>query len=98
MSVKFKPLQDRVLVKPQDKEEKTAGGLYIPDTAKDKPMRGTIVATGPGYRSDNGTLNPMDVVEGDLVLFGKYAGTEVEIENQKYLIMSQNDLLGVVVQ
>ena len=92
----FRPLHDRVLVRRIDADEKTAGGIIIPDTAKEKPQEGEIVAAGPGGRNEQGQLVPMDVKPGDRVLFGKWSGTEVKIEGQDYLIMKESDLLGVV--
>lgn len=92
----FRPLHDRVLVRRIDAEEKTAGGIIIPDTAKEKPQEGEIVATGPGGRNEQGQLIPIDVKPGDRVLFGKWSGTEVKIDGQDYLIMKESDLLGVV--
>jgi chaperonin GroES len=94
----FRPLHDRVLVRRIDAEEKTAGGIIIPDTAKEKPQEGEIVAAGPGARNGQGQLIPIDVKPGDRVLFGKWSGTEVEIDGQDYLIMKESDLLGVVEQ
>jgi chaperonin GroES len=92
----FRPLHDRVLVRRIDAEEKTAGGIIIPDTAKEKPQEGEIVATGPGGRNEQGQLIPIDVKPGDRVLFGKWSGTEVKIDGQDYLIMKESDLLGVI--
>jgi chaperonin GroES len=92
----FRPLHDRVLVRRIDAEEKTAGGIIIPDTAKEKPQEGEIVAAGPGGRNEQGQLIPIDVKFGDRVLFGKWSGTEVKIDGQDYLIMKESDLLGVV--
>jgi chaperonin GroES len=92
----FRPLHDRVLVRRIDAEEKTAGGIIIPDTAKEKPQEGEIVAAGPGARNEQGQLVPVDVKPGDRVLFGKWSGTEVKIDGQDYLIMKESDLLGVV--
>jgi chaperonin GroES len=95
MAASIKPLADRVVVKPQDAEEKTAGGLYIPDTAKEKPQRGTVLAVGPG-KVENGTHIEMTVKEGDTVLYGKYAGTEITLGSDDVLIMRESDILGVV--
>lgn len=92
----FRPLHDRVLVRRLDAEEKTAGGIIIPDTAKEKPQQGEIVVTGPGARNEQGQLVQLDVKPGDLVLFGKWSGTEVKIDGEEFLIMKESDLLGVV--
>ncbi len=92
----FRPLHDRVLVRRIDAEEKTAGGIIIPDTAKEKPQEGEIIAAGPGGRNEQGQLIPIDVKPGDRVLFGKWSGTEVKIDGQDYLIMKESDLLGVL--
>lgn len=92
----FRPLHDRVLVRRLDAEEKTAGGIIIPDTAKEKPQQGEIVATGPGARNEQGQLVQLDVKPGDLVLFGKWSGTEVKIDGEEFLIMKESDLLGVI--
>jgi len=92
----FRPLHDRVLVRRIDAEEKTAGGIIIPDTAKEKSQEGEIVASGPGARNEQGQFFPIDVKPGDLVLFGKWSGTEVKIDGQDYLIMKESDLLGVI--
>jgi chaperonin GroES len=92
-----RPLHDRVLVKrAEEAEQKSSAGIIIPDTAKEKPQKGTVVAVGEGKKDDNGKRIPLDVKEGDEVLFGKYAGTEVKIEGEEYLIMHENDLLGVL--
>lgn len=91
----IKPLGDRVVVKPQPAEEKTASGLFIPDTAKEKPQKGTIVAVGPG-RVENGNKIDMTVKEGDTVLYGKYSGTEIELDSNDLLIMRETDILGIV--
>ena len=91
----IKPLGDRVVVRPEPAEEKTSSGLYIPDTAKEKPQRGTIVAVGPG-RVENGTKIDMTVKEGDTVLYGKYAGTEITLSDEDVLIMRESDILGIV--
>lgn len=91
----IKPLGDRVVVRPQEAEEKTESGLYIPDTAKEKPQRGTIVSVGPG-RVEDGKKIDMSVGEGDTVLYGKYAGTEITLNNEDLLIMRENDILGII--
>jgi len=92
----FRPLHDRVLVRRIDAEEKTAGGIIIPDTAKEKPSQGEIVAVGPGGRDENGKLIPIDLKTGDTVLFGKWSGTEVKIDGQDLLIMKESDIMGVI--
>ena len=92
----FRPLHDRVVVKRIDAEEKTAGGIIIPDTAKEKPMQGEVVAVGPGARNEKGELVALDVKAGDRVLFGKWSGTEVKIDGQDLLIMKESDILGVI--
>ncbi|MBC7834050.1 MAG: co-chaperone GroES [Phycisphaerales bacterium] len=94
MSVK--PLEDRVLVKPIENESKTASGIYLPESAKEKPVRGTVVATGPGKRLENGKRAEMSVRQGHTVVYGKYAGTEVEIKGIKHLILRESELLGVL--
>ncbi|SPP96937.1 co-chaperone GroES [Bradyrhizobium vignae] len=94
----FRPLHDRVLVRRVDAEEKTAGGIIIPDTAKEKPQQGEIIAAGPGARNEQGQLVPLDVKVGDRVLFGKWSGTEVKIDGEEFSIMKESDLLGVVEQ
>ena len=94
--MKFRPLHDRVLVRRLEGEEKTAGGIIIPDTAKEKPMEGEVVAVGPGARSDDGKLHPLDVKVGDRILFGKWSGTEVKIEGTEYLILKESDVMGVI--
>ncbi|MCK1651481.1 co-chaperone GroES [Bradyrhizobium sp. 149] len=94
----FRPLHDRVLVRRIDAETKTAGGIIIPDTAKEKPQQGEIIAVGPGARNEQGQLVPLDVKAGDRVLFGKWSGTEVKIDGEELLIMKESDLLGVVEQ
>ena len=96
--MKFRPLHDRVVVKRIDAEEKTAGGIIIPDTAKEKPQQGEVVAVGPGGRDETGKLIPIDVQTGDRVLFGKWSGTEVKIDGIEYLIMKESDLMGVLVE
>jgi len=92
----LRPLNDRIVVEPLEQEEQTSSGLYLPETAKEKPQQGKVVAAGPGARDDAGKLIAMDVAEGDVVLFAKYAGTEVKMDGKKYLIMKENDVLGVV--
>jgi chaperonin GroES len=94
--MKFRPLHDRVLVRRVDAEEKTAGGIIIPDTAKEKPIQGEIIAVGPGSRTEKGEILPLDVCVGDRVLFGKWSGTEVKIDGEDLLIMKESDLMGVV--
>jgi chaperonin GroES len=95
--VKIKPLDDRVLVTIDENEQTTASGLVIPDTAKEKPQQGTVIAVGPGKRSDTtGDVIPLDVNEGDIVLFSKYGGTEVKVGGQEYLILSARDILAVI--
>ena len=96
MGMNFRPLHDRVVVKRIDEEEKTAGGIIIPDTAKEKPMQGEIVAAGPGKRNDNGDVSPLDVKAGDLVIFGKWSGTEVKVDGKELLIMKESDILGII--
>ena len=93
--MKFRPLHDRVLIKVLDSEEKTSGGIIIPDTAKEKPQEGEVVAIGPGAINDVGKLTPMDVKVGDIVLFGKWSGTEVKIDGKEYSIMKESDIMGV---
>ena len=92
----FRPLHDRVLVRRIDADEKTAGGIIIPDTAKEKPQRGEVIAVGAGARTEDGKLVPLDVKVGDEVLFGKWSGTEVKIDGEDLLIMKESDILGVV--
>jgi len=92
----FRPLHDRVLVRRIGAEEKTAGGIIIPDTAKEKPMEGEVVAVGPGSRDENGKLQPLDVKAGDRVLFGKWSGTEVKLDGDELLIMKESDIMGVL--
>ena len=94
--MKFRPLHDRVVVKRLEGEEKTKGGIIIPDNAKEKPQEGKVVAVGPGGRDENGKLTPIDVKAGDKVLFGKWSGTEVKIDGQDLLIMKESDLMGVI--
>jgi len=92
----IRPLQDRVLVQPLDSETKTAGGIIIPDTAQEKPQEGKIVATGPGKKTEDGTVVPLEVKKGDRVLYGKWSGTEVQIDGQDMMIMNETDIMGVI--
>ena len=94
--MKFRPLHDRVVVRRVESEEKTAGGIIIPDTAKEKPSQGEIVAVGPGGRDESGKLIPIDLKVGDTVLFGKWSGTEVKIDGKELLIMKESDIMGVL--
>src|ERR1700749_5047022 len=94
--MKFRPLHDRVVVKRIEAEEKTAGGIIIPDTAKEKPQQGEVVSVGPGGRDESGTLIPIDVKPGERVLFGKWSGTEVKLDGVEYLIMKESDIMGVI--
>jgi chaperonin GroES len=94
--VNFRPLQDRVLVRRIEQEEKTTGGIIIPDTAKEKPMEGEVIAAGPGARGDDGQLNPLDVKVGDRVLFGKWSGTEIKIDGEDLVVMKESDIMGIV--
>ncbi len=94
--MKFRPLHDRVLVRRIEQEQKTAGGVIIPDTAQEKPMEGEIVAAGSGSRRDDGAIVPLDVKSGDRILFGKWSGTEVTVDGEELLIMKESDLLGVI--
>jgi chaperonin GroES len=94
--MKFRPLHDRVLVKPLDSDERTKGGIIIPDTAKEKPMQGKVVAAGAGARDESGKLIPMGVKVGDKILYGKWSGTEVKIEGEDHLIVKEPDILGIV--
>jgi chaperonin GroES len=95
--MKFRPLQDRVLVRRLEQEEKTRGGIIIPDTAKEKPMEGEVLAVGPGARSEDGKVHPLDVKPGDRILFGKWSGTEIKIDGEELLIMKESDIMGVIV-
>jgi len=94
--MKFRPLHDRVVVKRLEEDHKTAGGIIIPDTAKEKPQQGEVIAVGPGGRDETGKVNPLDVKVGDRVLFGKWSGTEVKIDGQDLLIMKESDILGIL--
>ncbi len=94
--MQFRPLHDRVVVEPLEQEEKTAGGIIVPDTAKEKPVQGKVVAVGPGARGEDGALQPLDVKKGDTILYGKYSGTEVKIDDTELLIMRESDIMGVL--
>jgi chaperonin GroES len=94
--MKFRPLHDRVVVRRLEGEEKTKGGIIIPDTAKEKPSEGEVISVGPGARDESGKLVPLDVKKGDRILFGKWSGTEVKIDGQELLIMKESDIMGVV--
>ena len=94
--MKLRPLQDRVLIRRVDPEVKTSGGIFIPDTAQEKPMEGEVVAIGPGARDENGKLHPLDVKSGDRVLFGKWSGTEVKLDGEDLMIMKEADIMGVM--
>ena len=94
--MRFKPLHDRVVIEPLDREEKTAGGIIVPDTAQEKPMRGNVLVTGPGARGEDGALLPMEVKRGDTVLYGKFSGTEVNIDDNDVLIMREGDVMGII--
>lgn len=96
MSITLKPLGNRVVVEPIEQEEVTAGGIVLPETAKEKPQKGKVLSVGPGERDDEGKRIPLDVKEGDTVLFAKYAGTEIKIDNKKLLILRESDLLAIV--
>ena len=92
----FRPLHDRVLIRRVEAEEKSAGGIIIPDTAKEKPMEGEIVAVGPGARDDSGKVQPLDVKAGDRVLFGKWSGTEIKLDGEDLMIMKESDIMGII--
>ena len=94
--MKLRPIDDRVVVKVLEAEEKTKGGIVLPDTAKEKPQKGEIVAAGPGKRNEDGKIQPLDIKKGDKVLFSKYAGTEVKVEGEELLIMREDDIVGVI--
>ena len=94
--MKFRPLHDRVVVRRLDEDTKTAGGIIIPDTAKEKPMEGEVLAVGPGGRNDKGEIEPLDVKAGDRVLFGKWSGTEIKLDGDDLLIMKESDIMGVI--
>ncbi|MEE8123723.1 MAG: co-chaperone GroES [Alphaproteobacteria bacterium] len=92
----LKPLHDRVLVKPLEEEEKTTGGIIIPDTAKEKPMKGRVITAGPGVRGEDGKMHPLDVKKGDQILYGKWSGTEVKLNGDDLLIMKESDIMGII--
>jgi chaperonin GroES len=94
----FRPLHDRVLIQPLEQDSKTKGGIIIPDTAKEKPVEGKVVAVGPGARDENGKLQPLDIKVGDVVLYGKWSGTEVKVDGEDYLIVKESDVMGVIEQ
>jgi chaperonin GroES len=94
--MKFRPLQDRVVIQRVDEEEKTKGGIIIPDTAKEKPMEGKVIAAGPGARGEDGKIHPLDVKKGDRVLFGKWSGTEVKLDGDELIIMKEADIMGII--
>ena len=94
----FRPLHDRVVIRRVEAEEKTTGGIIIPDTAKEKPMEGEVVAVGPGARGEDGKIQPLDVKAGDRVLFGKWSGTEVKLDGEDLIIMKESDIMGVIEQ
>jgi len=94
--MKFRPLHDRVVVRRIEQDEKTSGGIIIPDTAKEKPQEGEVIAVGPGARGDDGKIHPLDVKAGDRILFGKWSGTEVKLDGQELLIMKESDIMGIV--
>jgi len=96
MTLKLKPLADRVLVEPTEQEEMTASGIYVPETAKEKPQKGKVVAVGPGRKDDDGKRIAMSVAEGDRVLYARYSGTEVKLEDKKYLILKESDILAIL--
>jgi chaperonin GroES len=96
--MKFRPLHDRVLIRRIEQEQKTAGGIIIPDTAKEKPMEGEVLAVGPGARGEDGKVQPLDVKVGDRVLFGKWSGTEIKIDGEELIVMKESDIMGVIEQ
>ena len=96
MTLKLKPLADRLVVEPTEQEEMTASGIYVPETAKEKPQEGKVISVGPGRKDDDGKRIPMDVAEGDRVLFARIAGTEVKLEDKKYLILKESDILAIL--
>jgi len=94
----FKPLYDRIAVKPIEQDEKTSGGIIIPDTAKEKPMKGKVVAVGSGHRQEDGKVLPLEVKVGDVVIYGKWAGTELKIDGHDLMVMKESDIMGIIVQ
>ena len=94
--MKFRPLHDRVVVRRVEQDEKTAGGIIIPDTAKERPMEGEVLSVGPGARGEDGQIHPLDVKAGDRILFGKWSGTEVKLDGVEYLVMKESDIMGVI--
>ena len=94
--MKIRPLHDRVMVRRVEEDERSSGGIFIPDTAKEKPMQGKVVAAGAGARDDNGKVMPLDVKKGDTILFGKWSGTEVTVEGEELLIMKESDIMGII--
>lgn len=96
--VNFTPLKDRVLIKRRDQEDRSPGGIIIPDTAKEKPIEGDVLAVGPGIRDDKGTLHALDVKVGDCVLFGKWGGTEIKLDGEEYVVLKESDILGIVIK
>ena len=96
MALNLKPLGDRLVIEPSEREEMTASGIYVPETAKEKPQEGKVVAAGPGQKDEDGDRLPMDVAVGDRVLYAKYAGTEVKLEEKKYLILKESDILAIL--
>ena len=94
--MKFRPLHDRVVIRRVEEEEKSKGGIIIPDTAKEKPMEGEVIAAGPGARNEEGKIQPLDVKAGDRVLFGKWSGTEVKLDGEELIIMKESDIMGVI--
>ena len=94
--MKFRPLQDRVLIRRIEQEDKTAGGIIIPDTAKEKPQEGEVIAVGSGVRGEDGKIHPLDVKAGDRILFGKWSGSEVKIDSEDLIIMKESDILGII--
>ena len=94
--MKFRPLHDRVVVRRVEQDEKTSGGIIIPDTAKEKPMEGEVIAVGPGARGDDGVIHALDVKAGDRILFGKWSGTEVKLDGEELIIMKESDIMGII--